>query len=1111
MKKLMITLSAAALAFGLYADGGPLAGEAFTGQTDVPATITTPGESSIGTTAFVPSKTTAGVPDQFIDEGEGNNLIIKTKLDAPAYYEPTELAGGVTMNGLFFDSMVKFTACDEDAVVPTGSNAKIMVWVKEDETAGTTNLMVTAGYFADTDNTIEAKNYDCGAVSKYGIDMEKWSRLTIKAYDEITTSGDGVGGFVLFVNATVVTIAKDKAIGVAGSHADSLTKVLKLRTDAVFPSLARSGLTTVTGVGFAGQGAVDDLSFTTKAPTTDGDTSFVDDPVPAIATVGGVDAISIEDLNAKIAAAVGGAAVVLVDDVTGDIVFANDAANTLDLKGFTLNGGFSTADGTGTTTLTLNDTVGTGSVEGICSIGGAENVLFNGGKIKADVNEGLNWYLTPATGMNLDTVDGYWQLVAPSEDGTTEKPWTIKTAQDLTDKLLANYKTLDAAHNNYVLTADIDMSTAGNWDGPGEHETTDAFTGVFDGAGYTIYGLTLAKKEYNGFFGNLAGEAQVKNLTIIISGFGGDDPEKGSYGAGGVTGYAQGTNVLIENVTVKGTAADTVLTGTHNMAGIGARLAGKITLKNCTNELNLATSYSKIGGMCAIASNRDAAGDITFDGCVNKGSITALENANHDAGKDGCAGILGYIQNSGAAGDPDKVLSIKNCQNLGVISTSDESNKSAKIASLLSYPQTCAYGELTGNTANADCPSVASGTAAPDGICFADVNNGVATFVTTPTDLSTKVLMSKNYPYALKTKADTVTFNVSVTTPNVTAPKGYSVATSDSGDLRTYSVNQTPIEYSLTYKKGAEALTLTPASYNVESETFTLPTYRDENYKYTWCIDSTLLTNATTTIAKGTTGNKTFYAKQGDALIALTEVILSTNEVEVGTTTAPTATVKAGEATVDAANYELTYSPELKADTAAGTVITVTATAKSTGDYKGTATATFTVKAKPAPQGVVPGEPQSIPGSQDMDEKTAQEAASQMTATPTATQLAAGLTSADLQVKAKAIEGGWVAVAEPADKYIPEVETTKEDVQPIEVTDTNFSATIKNAKKGFYYGFVAADELKANVTFAPAATFVTPEDDGELKLTAPKATGNARFYKLSVSAEPINVKVDEGN
>ena len=106
-----------------------------------------------------------------------------------------------------------------------------------------------------------------------------------------------------------------------------------------------------------------------------------------------------------------------------------------------------------------------------------------------------------------------------------------------------------------------------------------------------------------------------------------------------------------------------------------------------------------------------------------------------------------------------------------------------------------------------------------------------------------------------------------------------------------------------------------------------------------------MLADPTTTAADDDGTYIVVKAKSASEPVALTSVVLSTTTVEYGTTTAPTATVKAGETTVESANYDISYSAELTATTAVGTEITVTATAKGT-DYKGKASATFTVVAK---------------------------------------------------------------------------------------------------------------------------------------------------------------------
>ena len=96
-----------------------------------------------------------------------------------------------------------------------------------------------------------------------------------------------------------------------------------------------------------------------------------------------------------------------------------------------------------------------------------------------------------------------------------------------------------------------------------------------------------------------------------------------------------------------------------------------------------------------------------------------------------------------------------------------------------------------------------------------------------------------------------------------------------------------------------------------------------------------------------------------------------------------------------------------------------------------------------------------------------------------------------------------MAYVEVAAANAPVIETEKTDVKPIEVGATGFSATIKNAKPGLYYGFKAVDALGTTAEFAPVGEAATATAAGDLKITAPKGTGNARFYKLTVSITNI--------
>ena len=748
MKKLMIALSAVALAMGVNAtvikgtnlnDGDT---SDFTGLGDESQISETPFEASSG----------ENVTDYKSDPAE-KNLAIKTKLDAPAYYE---LDSAASMDGTFFDSMVKFTYCDEDAAVPAGSDAKLMVWVKETEaegaTAGKTNLMITAGYF--TTSGLNAKIYDCGPISGYGIaGADDWARLTIKSIPDITAGGDGFPGFNVFVNTKLAKVIADKAIGDEGSRADSLTRIANemKKGDYLFPSMIQDQDAQLQGVGFAGQGAIDNIAFTTTTLTDKEGLPFTTDPTPAIATVNGQDCGDITAINNAISTAAEGAAVVLVYNVEdGDLTFDNGKANTLNLGAFTLDGGIAVSSGS----LAINGT-GTvkGMVEGDITINGGtfdgeispgDNMLINDGLFKESVTDPsiLGDYVKKGYELTLNTAGTYYQVTLKQlfsgGTGTEADPYIMGKDSDLSD-----LRDLVAGGDNFAnkffrQTADLDLEGE-VWEGIGtyvEENSTDnkVFSGVYNGNGKTISNITFAKKEYNGFFGNLGGAAIVSNLTITVVGFDPNDTKTQDYGFGAAAGYAMGTDVLLENITVNPAVDDQdSICGTHNMGGIGARLAGKITLKDCTNNLDISTTYSKIGGMCAIASQRDAVGAIEFNGCVNNGEITGvgLQKENTEAGSDGCAGILGYIQD-GSTTTPkagNKPVSFINCVNNGTLQhTGTAGTTKACIASILGKAGGQEYKTVDGNSAKEDYLSVASGTA-PDGLIFATVDDGIATFV----------------------------------------------------------------------------------------------------------------------------------------------------------------------------------------------------------------------------------------------------------------------------------------------------------------------------------------------------------------------------------------------
>ena len=95
---------------------------------------------------------------------------------------------------------------------------------------------------------------------------------------------------------------------------------------------------------------------------------------------------------------------------------------------------------------------------------------------------------------------------------------------------------------NYILTADIDLSSIENWQPIGG--STNRFTGSFDGSGNEISGMTISGNEYAGLFGYVHG-ASISNLGVRVNNINASSSH--AY-AGGLAAHANSS--LISNVYV---------------------------------------------------------------------------------------------------------------------------------------------------------------------------------------------------------------------------------------------------------------------------------------------------------------------------------------------------------------------------------------------------------------------------------------------------------------------------------------------------------------------------------------------------------------------------------
>ncbi len=212
-----------------------------------------------------------------------------------------------------------------------------------------------------------------------------------------------------------------------------------------------------------------------------------------------------------------------------------------------------------------------------------------------------------------------------------------------------------------VLTSDIVMNSGTfNADGrytPAAGETargvypigseTQPYTGTFDGGGYTIRGLCVARRgyydgesfaaaNYTGLFGGLSG-ATVKNLTV--TGY-----VDGRFYVGGIAGYADDTTKLLncrsECIVVSGKSTHPYASDPESViryaGGIVGYNAGSVTA--CCNA-GTVTGIDSVGGITG-------GGPGTVSDCYNVGAVTASgQNAGGIAGN---GGTVAYSYNVGA-------------------------------------------------------------------------------------------------------------------------------------------------------------------------------------------------------------------------------------------------------------------------------------------------------------------------------------------------------------------------------------------------------------------------------------------------------------------------------
>ena len=212
----------------------------------------------------------AGVsrPDAFSTQGNTKSLQIDTT--SPLFRTALPNSSGVQPvdigDGIYLDTLVKFTAADEAFAENLTGGDKIAIEYVEHEAEGDdvgyTNFVVRAGLIGEE---LGQTNYFAAVPANFNKD--EWHRLTVRTIADV---GDGNVGFVVYLDGDIDKTLKYSTTVDAGFGTLNATaaKFYNNEKHALFPSAVNSGdnKLTISSVAFSGSGFIDDVSFAAEAP-----------------------------------------------------------------------------------------------------------------------------------------------------------------------------------------------------------------------------------------------------------------------------------------------------------------------------------------------------------------------------------------------------------------------------------------------------------------------------------------------------------------------------------------------------------------------------------------------------------------------------------------------------------------------------------------------------------------------------------------------------------------------------------------------------------------------------------------------------------------------------
>ena len=191
-------------------------------------------------------------------------------------------AQAVAADGTYFDTLVQFTPTEDGGTPELESADKLAIWLNVDSNQQT-NLQVRANLydFGEAPSATATTFTLAPETGTKEIVAGQWYRLTVKATPNVMNTDENgiIPVFEIYIDgvqmcATTAQFTSGMVTTLTGMNALSEDAAAAIAANKLFPSLAEMGnqgdTPTLTGVGFKGSGALDDIVWTTEDPFAGG-------------------------------------------------------------------------------------------------------------------------------------------------------------------------------------------------------------------------------------------------------------------------------------------------------------------------------------------------------------------------------------------------------------------------------------------------------------------------------------------------------------------------------------------------------------------------------------------------------------------------------------------------------------------------------------------------------------------------------------------------------------------------------------------------------------------------------------------------------------------------